>query len=85
MSLLFLVKIFFYTWRPFTITLASSAIICAGHCLILKCLVISFCLSPLPLPFFLLAAPASIMISLILQLMKATVLAEGSCFFICSL
>ena len=31
----FLVKIVCYTWRPFTITLASSAIICAGRCLIL--------------------------------------------------
>ena len=29
MSPSFLVKIVCYTWRPFTITLASSAIICA--------------------------------------------------------
>ena len=36
MSPSFLVKILCYTWRPFTITLASSAIICAGLCLILK-------------------------------------------------
>ena len=33
---LFLFKIVCYTCRPFTITLASSAYICAGHCLILK-------------------------------------------------
>ena len=36
MSPSFLVKILCYTWRPFTITLASSAIIYAGRCLILK-------------------------------------------------
>ena len=36
MSPSFLVKILCYTWWPFTITLASSAIICAGRCLILK-------------------------------------------------
>ena len=36
---------------------------------------------PPPLPFFPLAAPASIMVSLLLQLMNATVLAESSCSF----
>jgi hypothetical protein len=30
MSQSFLVKMLCYTWRPFTITLASSAFICAG-------------------------------------------------------
>ena len=36
MSPSFPVKILCYAWRPFTITLASSAIICASRCLILK-------------------------------------------------
>jgi hypothetical protein len=37
-------------------------------------------LPPIPLPFSPLAAPANIMVSLPLQLMKATVLGERSCF-----
>ena len=37
-------------------------------------------LPPSPLPFTTLAAPANIMVSLPLQLMKATVLADSSCF-----
>ena len=36
MSPSFLVEILCYTCGPFTITLASSAYICAGRCLILK-------------------------------------------------
>ena len=36
MSPSFLGKILCYTWRPFTIKLASSAIVCAGLCLDLK-------------------------------------------------
>ena len=36
MSPSFLVKILCYAWRPFTVKLASSAIVCAGHCLVLR-------------------------------------------------
>jgi hypothetical protein len=51
-----------------------------------KCrLIIMLAASPIPLPFFALAAPASIIISLHLQLMRATVLAESSCFYLFSL
>ena len=36
MSPSFLIKILRYTWRPFAVSLASSAFICAARCLILK-------------------------------------------------
>ena len=36
MSQSFLIKILCYTSRPFTITLVSTAVICAGRCMILK-------------------------------------------------
>ena len=54
MSPTFLVKIVCYTWRPFTITLASSAIICAGHCLILT--------SGLTIPAQIIADDASVIV-----------------------